>query len=209
METAEEPEERQVVCSACFEVVAESFIHVIPYYNADVGRYVTTYRCEECWLPSLEQTRARLERTEDETEIATAAAFFESHGVFLHEHRRGDPLPVIRKLLVQMIDLLRSGAVRLSIGPLAPANEAQNFTVEQDFSAEIENNEKLAEAAYDAMYEARPHNVKDCFDDARGYLTEAIAIAKRAGLDDEVTRLTARRDHIVNVYNSQFRGIGR
>jgi hypothetical protein len=209
METAEEPQQRQIVCSACFEVVAESFIHVIPYFNTDAGRFVTTYRCEECWLASLEETRARLERTEDETEIATAAAFFESHGVFVHEHRRGDPIPVIRKLLMQMIDLLRSGAVRLSIGPLAPANEAQDFTVEQDSTVEIEKHEKRAEAAYDAMYEARPHNVKDCFDDAHGYLTEAIAIAKRAGLDDEVTRLTARRDHIVNVYISQFRGIGR
>jgi hypothetical protein len=203
METAEEPEEREVVCSACFQVVAESFIHAIPYCNADAGGYVTTYRCEECRLPSLDETRARLERTEDETEIASAAAFFESHGVFLHEYRRGDPIPVVRKLLVQMLDLLRSGAVRPSIGPLASANEAQ------DFSVEIKNHEKLAEAAYDAMYEARPHNVKDCFDDAHGYLTEAIAIAKRAGLDDEVTRLTARRDHIVNVYNNQFRGIGR
>jgi hypothetical protein len=209
METTEEPEERQVVCSACFEVVAESLIRVIPYYNADAGRYVTTYRCEECWLASLDETRARLQRTEDETEIASVAALFESHGVFVHEHRRGDPVPAVRKLLVQMIDLLRSGAVRLSIGPLAPANEAQDSTVEQDFTVEIENNEKLAEAAYDAMYEARPHNVKDCFDDAHGYLSEAIAIANRAGLDDEVTRLTARRDHIVKVYNSQFRGIGR
>jgi hypothetical protein len=203
METAEEPREREVVCSACFQLVAESFIHVIPYYNADAGRYVTTYRCEECWLPSLDETRARLERTEDEAEIASAAAFFESHGVFLHEYRRGDPVPVVRKLLVQMIDLLQSAAIRLSIGPLATANDAQ------DFSVEIENHEKRAEAAYDAMYEARPHNVRDCFDDAQGYLTEAIAIAKRAGLDDEVARLTVRRDHFVNVYNNQFRGIGR
>ncbi len=27
------------------------------------------------------------------------------------------------------------------------------------------------------------------------------------GLDDDVARLTARLDHIVSVYNSQFRGI--
>jgi hypothetical protein len=73
---------------------------------------------------------------------------------------------------------------------------------------EIAANEKLAEAAYDAMYEARPHGVRDCFDDACGYLARAITIATRAGLDDEVTRLTARRDHITKVYDSQFRGIG-
>jgi hypothetical protein len=78
----------------------------------------------------------------------------------------------------------------------------------QILTLEMEKNEKLAEAAYDAMYEAIPHMVKDCFEDARGYLTEAISIAKRAGIEDEATRLTARRDHIINVYDSQFRGIG-
>ena len=72
---------------------------------------------------------------------------------------------------------------------------------------ELERNEKLAEAAYDAMYEAKSYAVKDCFDDARGYFSKAIDIAKHAGLDDEVARLTARLDHIVSVYNSQFRGV--
>ena len=71
----------------------------------------------------------------------------------------------------------------------------------------MKRNEKLAEAAYDAMYEAKSYTVKDHFDDARGYFTKAIDMAKRAGLDDEVARLTARLDHIVSVYNSQFRGI--
>jgi len=72
---------------------------------------------------------------------------------------------------------------------------------------EMKNKEKLAEAAYDAMYEASPRSAKDCFDDARGFLAEAIELAKRAGLADEAARLTARCDHIVSVYNSQFRGI--
>ena len=72
---------------------------------------------------------------------------------------------------------------------------------------EMRNYEKLAEAAYDAMYEASPRSAKDCCDDARGFLAEAIDLAKRAGLADEAARLTARCDHIVSVYNSQFRGI--
>jgi hypothetical protein len=73
---------------------------------------------------------------------------------------------------------------------------------------EIDWNEKLAEAAYAAMYEATPTAAKDRYDDARGHFAKAIDLAKRAGLDAEVTRLTARLDHIVGVYNSQFRGIG-
>ena len=202
METSEDPNARQVVCSACFQVVAEHLIHVIPAYNADACRFVTTYRCEQCWLPSLEETQARLEATEDEAEIASVAVLFESHGVFVHEFRRGDPVPLVRRILVRMIDMLRSEAIRLSIGPLAPPSEVQLHR------REVAKNEKLAEAAYDAMYETRPYGVRDCFDDACGYLAEAISIAKQAGLVDEVTRLTARRDHIIKVYDSQFRGIG-
>ena len=200
MEASEDQEAHQVVCSACFQVMAEHLIHVIPAYNRDLGRFVTTFRCEACWLPSLEETRARLEATEDESEIASAAAVFEGHNVFVHEFRRGDPVPVVRNILVQMIDLLRSGIIHLSIGPLAPPDDAE---LRRDIAA----NEKLAEAAYDAMYEARPSGVRDCFDDACGYLAEAIGIAKQAGLDDEAMRLTARREHIINVYNHQFRGV--
>ena len=117
MRTTREAEERQILCSRCLQVVPESLVHVIPYFNGDVGEYFTTYRCEQCWLPSLEETRTRLANTEDETEIVAAATFFERHGVFVHEFRRGDPVPVVQKILVGMIDMLRSGAIRLSIGP--------------------------------------------------------------------------------------------
>jgi hypothetical protein len=72
---------------------------------------------------------------------------------------------------------------------------------------EMKENERLAEAAYDAMYDARPSAAKDFFDDACGFLAKAIDLATRAGLAEEAARLTARRDHIVNVYDSQFRRI--
>jgi hypothetical protein len=69
--------------------------------------------------------------------------------------------------------------------------------------------ERLAEAAYAAMYDVRPHNVKDCYDDAQLYFSRAIEAAEIGGLADEATRLTRRREHVENVYNSQFRGVGR
>jgi len=69
--------------------------------------------------------------------------------------------------------------------------------------------EQLAEAAYAAMYDAAPHNVKDCHDDAQLYFSQAIEAAKLAGLADEAMRLTRRAEHVRKVYNSQFRGIGR
>lgn len=63
--------------------------------------------------------------------------------------------------------------------------------------------------AYSAMYDAAPHGVKDCYEDACLYLSQAISIAKKLGLTAEVERLTARATHVENVYNHQFRYAGR
>jgi len=62
----------------------------------------------------------------------------------------------------------------------------------------------LAEASYDAMYDAR--RPKDAYEDSCRHFLEAIEEAKRLGLAEEVARLTERGDHVRNVYNSQFRG---
>jgi hypothetical protein len=115
-EEPEDPEERQIFCSRCLQVFPESLVHVIPYFNGSVNAYVATYRCEQCWIPSLEETRKRLASTQDDAEIASAGAFFQRHGVFIHEFVRGDPASVVQKILLRIIDLLRSEGVRISIG---------------------------------------------------------------------------------------------
>ena len=116
MDLDEKSENRQILCSGCLQVFPESLVHVIPYFNSSANAYVTTYRCEQCWIPALEETRARLARTQDEAEIASAATFFQRHGVHIHEFMRGDPAPVVQKILLRMVDLLRSEGIRLSIG---------------------------------------------------------------------------------------------
>jgi hypothetical protein len=116
MDLDEKPEDRQILCSGCLKVFPESLVHVIPYFNSSVNAYVTTYRCEQCWLPALEETRTRLASTQDEAEIALAASFFQRHGVHIHEFMRGDPAPAVQKILLRMVDLLRSEGIRLSIG---------------------------------------------------------------------------------------------
>ena len=74
---------------------------------------------------------------------------------------------------------------------------------------EMKQYEARAEAAYEAMYDAAPHSVKDCFEDSCLCLNQAIKIAGSLGLSDEEARLAARSRHIDAVYNSQFRYIGR
>ena len=68
--------------------------------------------------------------------------------------------------------------------------------------------EALAEAAYDAMYEARLHGAKNRYEEARFHFDGAIEAAHRARLHEEAVRLKRRRDHVGRVYNSQFRYSG-
>ena len=69
-------------------------------------------------MPALEETRARLAKTADWTEMLSLLDCLERHGVFLFEYRRGDPLPAVRALLEPAIDLLARGTIKLSAGPL-------------------------------------------------------------------------------------------
>jgi hypothetical protein len=107
-------EERQILCSGCLQLTQESSIHVIPTYNSNVAGYVTSYRCEQCWQPSLEETRSRIISTEDWAEVESLAMLFERHSVFLHEFRRRDPIAVVRTLLDRMLGLVGSGTIKLS-----------------------------------------------------------------------------------------------
>lgn len=120
-EEPDDPEERQIICSGCLQGFPEFLVHVIPYFNNSVNRYVTTYRCEQCWIPALEETRTRLANTQNETEIVSAGAFFQRHGVYIGEFLWGDPKPDVQKILLRMIDLLRSEGLRISIGADIPS----------------------------------------------------------------------------------------
>ncbi len=68
--------------------------------------------------------------------------------------------------------------------------------------------ERLAEAAYAAMYEAPPRGVKDCYDDAWLYFGKAIEAAGRAGATGEAARLKLRSSEVAAIYARQFRHVG-
>ena len=70
------------------------------------------------------------------------------------------------------------------------------------------SDEDCGEAAYAAMYRAQPSRVKDLYEDARLHFRKAITEAEQSGQSGEAARLTARLEHITNVFNHQFRGIG-
>jgi hypothetical protein len=82
------------------------------------------------------------------------------------------------------------------------------LTIVADPLAEVARFEKLAEASYVAMYDAQPRMAKSYYEDAMLYLAKAVTEAERAGNVAAAERLTLRREHIRNVYNNQFRGVG-
>jgi hypothetical protein len=62
--------------------------------------------------------------------------------------------------------------------------------------------EALAEKAYGDMYDSR--SPAACYSDIKDYFAQAIAAARRAGLDEEAARLMTRLDHCKQVYRKQF-----
>jgi hypothetical protein len=68
--------------------------------------------------------------------------------------------------------------------------------------AEIAACEALAEKSYDQMYDSR-YPVAE-YSDLKDHFADAIGLARRAGLTDEVERLSKRLEHCKAVYRSQF-----
>lgn len=75
----------------------------------------------------------------------------------------------------------------------------------EDEAKVLERLKAKAEAAYDAMYEARsPRDANDCYRDAKDWFHEAIGFARRLGDAEETGRIEARLAHVKAVFRSQF-----
>jgi hypothetical protein len=118
-----EGSERSVFCSGCYNVFPESKIHVIPHFNETVMNYVTTYRCNECWLSALDDTTKRLARA-SANELAQVAEFFGRHNVSVDESAGGNQPEVLRAVLLRMIELIRTEVLKLTIGETFPISRA-------------------------------------------------------------------------------------
>jgi hypothetical protein len=68
--------------------------------------------------------------------------------------------------------------------------------------------EELAEASYEAMYEARPPMTKECFEASRRYFQLAIDKAGKENDLARVDRLKRRLAEVISIYDRQFRYVG-
>lgn len=104
--------ERQLVCSQCWSRGPESKIHVVPYFNNSVCRYVTSFRCDGCVDGALAETMARVRDVDGEGEIDTLGDLLRSHGVFVDEWVRGEALDRLRPAMVNVLASLRRPAMQ-------------------------------------------------------------------------------------------------
>jgi hypothetical protein len=79
-------------------------------------------------------------------------------------------------------------------------------TEREEKLARLEFFKKLAEQAYEDMYEKAhsPSAATGYYSDAKEALYSAIGLAKELGLTEEAAKLDARLEHIKKVFRSQF-----
>ena len=116
-------DEATALCSGCYRPVLASQVHVIPCHNDGPDDYVTSFRCAACWKTSLAETRARLEHGSDR-DVARLCEFLGRHTIVVHEHRRGDPPATVRPIVLQVLDMIAAGSIKLQIGETVPLAEA-------------------------------------------------------------------------------------
>jgi len=104
------------LCSGCRQPVPAERIHLVPFFNAEDDNCGTAFRCEKCWLPSLEETRLRAsDGTEgDRRKLVT---FFERYGI-------SGLSPEDVTGLLAILDDLRAGRRVLNLGSSRAIAEA-------------------------------------------------------------------------------------
>lgn len=104
-----------LLCSACYTPCSGAEAHVIPRWNPEVRRVLTTYRCGNCWLQALSQLRESV--TSGEAEVLS------SFCDFLSRHGYGKDAETIRAAsfttqqthLLAIVDAVQAGDI--TFGP--------------------------------------------------------------------------------------------
>lgn len=107
------PADAEFMCSADYEVHPQSELHVIPTFNADLGRYVGSYRCNKDYKQALAETRARFRANPTEDEGGGILQVFVERGVSQDRLRAivgGKSLP---DAIMAALDALESGELSL------------------------------------------------------------------------------------------------
>lgn len=103
------PEHYFLMCSGCHTPTINTEAHVIPYWNATVQSILTTYRCNNCWLPALAETRAAVQSGQMEP-LLTFCDFLSRQGFSTDAEKLRNGVPdETRATLLSIIEATEDG----------------------------------------------------------------------------------------------------
>ena len=103
------PETYFLMCSGCHTPTPNTEAHVIPYWNKTAESILTTYRCNNCWIAALEETREAVKSDNPEV-IATFCDFLSRQGFTTDaEKLRAGPVAETRATLLAILDATEDG----------------------------------------------------------------------------------------------------
>ena len=113
--TEELPESYSLMCSGCHTPCSGTDAHVIPRWNPAMGKVLTTYRCSNCWVASLDELRGQVVSGAPEVR-ASFWDFLARHGFSRDaDTMRGGPAEEQEATLLLIIDAVQTG--RLVLDP--------------------------------------------------------------------------------------------
>ena len=97
------------MCSGCHTPTINTEAHVIPYWNKTVQSILTTYRCNNCWLSALAETREAVQSGEMEP-LLTFCDFLERQGFATDaENLRNGSVAEMRATLLALLEATENG----------------------------------------------------------------------------------------------------
>ena len=76
--TEELPDSYSLMCSGCHTPCTGADAHVVPRWNPALRKVLTTYRCGNCWVQSLEELRGQVVSGDAEEQEAVLLAIVDA-----------------------------------------------------------------------------------------------------------------------------------
>jgi hypothetical protein len=100
------------MCSGCYTPTPATEGRVIPHWNKTVRRILTAYRCNNCWLAAIDETRAAL-NSGDADVIPSFCDFLELQRFTKDaETLRASPPEEARATLLAILDAIQDGRAK-------------------------------------------------------------------------------------------------
>jgi hypothetical protein len=108
MEDENEPP-YSLLCSGCYTPCSGADAHVVPRWNPGQRRIFTTYRCGNCWVQALDETRAAV--TSGDAEVVTSFCEFLARQRFTKDADtiRAAPSEEAQAILLVILDAVQDG----------------------------------------------------------------------------------------------------